>query len=452
MTLNKQIITFVLFFLNIIPVSSQERVSHTRYDYTYVSQQITSGCKSKMEQAKAIYRWLCDNISYDTSYSIYNADDCFDNKRGVCQAYCELFYRIAEPIGLETILVSGKTKEPNGKLASSGHMWLIVKTDQYHIFIDPTWGAGSVNGTEFSKNSLDDYSWFNVSPSWMIFTHFPNDPNMQMLDYPIDMSTFMKLPQQVNPYYGNYGFHAPTVLKQAMNGNVDLPDIYNNAGHNFKVITVPQTKTLEIGEFYDFVFENTGTCDISVSSCISEWAQGKQVGFRVMPTSEEPITLVSGKQRYVMLKYDVATPTQANWEKVAKYNPFALPEIKKIKGFSSSLMKNLNINEQHFYKLYKEGKVGSVLPTLYQPLANIILIDAPLTDKLHIGTEYNFIFKAPANKKMYLIAGNTFKTMDLYTDGTSRIQFTPTTTDDIIIGIEKEGNSYSYVILYKSKQ
>lgn len=96
-------------------------ISSTKYDYTNVSNQIVAGCESKYEQAKAIYKWLCDNIAYDTSHTIYSADDCFDNKRGVCQAYCELFYQLSEPIGLKVEIISGLSKKRSGAVSDKGH-------------------------------------------------------------------------------------------------------------------------------------------------------------------------------------------------------------------------------------------------------------------------------------------------------------------------------------------
>lgn len=456
----KTLLLAVIIMLTAFEMSSQFTVSPTRYDYSKLSRQITAGCTTKMEQAKAIYRWLADNIAYDTSYSIYNADDCFDNKRGVCQAYCELFYRIAEPLALETIIVTGKTKDENGKMSASGHAWLIVKTDQYHIFIDPTWGAGSVNGNTFTRNHQDDYSWFNVSPSWMIFNHFPDEPNMQMLDNTVDFETFMKLPQDITPYYANYGFYAPTILQQAIVGKLNLPKVFNNAGKGFNVLRVPQDGVLQIGEFYEFIVEKTDNCEMAVINDRitkeTKWVKnGNQVGIRFMPTKQGTVSLAikQGDKYSVMLEYKVATPTQENWDKVAQYHPFDLPQFSNIEGFSVESMEYFHINEQRFYKLYKEGKVGKALPKLYEQLTNVELIDAPLTDVLNIGQQYNFIFKAPTGKKLYISNGDSiFKPMDLYTDGTSRMQFTPENDEDIIILIEKGGNNYGYVMLYKSQK
>ena len=38
-------------------------------------------------KAKAIYDWICNNIAYDTTKQIHDAETCYRTSRGVCQAY-----------------------------------------------------------------------------------------------------------------------------------------------------------------------------------------------------------------------------------------------------------------------------------------------------------------------------------------------------------------------------
>ena len=83
----------------------------THYDYTNVARSITKGCKTDYDKVRAIYKWMCDNIEYDTSYKIHDADNCFDNRKGVCQAYCNLFYYMAKSIGIKVEIISGILKD-----------------------------------------------------------------------------------------------------------------------------------------------------------------------------------------------------------------------------------------------------------------------------------------------------------------------------------------------------
>lgn len=159
---------------------------------------IVDQAKTIEEKAKVIYDWICDNIAYDTTKQIHDAETCWTTKRGVCQAYSELFCYMAEAVGLTADIIVGKTKNPKGEISTDKHAWVFVYTDGYDgIIIDPTWGAGGVDGVKFVKKG-DNSMWFNVSPYWMIFSHFPDNPNWTKLDIDITEEQFKQLPY-VNP-------------------------------------------------------------------------------------------------------------------------------------------------------------------------------------------------------------------------------------------------------------
>jgi transglutaminase/protease-like cytokinesis protein 3 len=145
-------------------------------------------------KAKAIYDWICDNIVYDTTKQIFDAETCWKTGRGVCQAYSELFCYMAESVGLVVDIIVGKTQNPEGEILESKHAWVFVYTHAYDgIFIDPTWGAGFVDGSRFVKSD-DNSPWFNVSPYWMIFSHFPDKEYWAKLDIKITEDQFKNLP------------------------------------------------------------------------------------------------------------------------------------------------------------------------------------------------------------------------------------------------------------------
>lgn len=105
----------LIFMITVIALAARAQgpmsVSETKYDWSELAAKIVGDKTAKRDQAYAIYRWLCDNIAYDTSYSIHDADTAIEQKRGVCQAYCEIFYRLAEPLGLEAHIISGFSKD-----------------------------------------------------------------------------------------------------------------------------------------------------------------------------------------------------------------------------------------------------------------------------------------------------------------------------------------------------
>ena len=155
---------------------------------------IIGGADTIEEKAKAIYNWICENIAYDTSKQIHDADSCYRIRRGVCQAYCELFCYMAETVGLTAEIITGITKDTQGNISDDKHSWIFVYNQGYDgFFVDPTWGAGTVDGGKFIKNE-DNSTWFHVSPYWLIFTHFPDQQYWLKLDISITEEQFKNLP------------------------------------------------------------------------------------------------------------------------------------------------------------------------------------------------------------------------------------------------------------------
>ena len=146
------------------------------------------------EKARTIYNWICDNIAYDTTKQIHDAETCYISRRGVCQAYCELFCYMAEAVGMTADVIVGITKDGEGNISEDKHSWIYVYTHAYDgMLIDPTWGAGGVNGVKFIK-SEDNSAWFNVSPYWMAFSHFPDNHIWSKIDIEITEEQFKELP------------------------------------------------------------------------------------------------------------------------------------------------------------------------------------------------------------------------------------------------------------------
>lgn len=150
---------------------TEASLHESRINYAEYVRDIVDLATSVEDKAKAIYHWLCNNIAYDTTYQIHDADRCWETRRGVCQAYCELFVHLAKQVGITAEIISGKSKSPDGKISDKDHAWIFVYTHGYDgIFIDPTWGAGYVQNGIFTASPND--TWFDVDPDWLIFTHY----------------------------------------------------------------------------------------------------------------------------------------------------------------------------------------------------------------------------------------------------------------------------------------
>ena len=273
-------------------------VSPTKYDWTTVANAIVKGCYMPYDKAKAIYIWLTEHIQYDTSYTIYDADTAWKKGKGVCQAYCELFYRIGYAAGMDVRIISGhgRGREDSRKVIED-HCWIVVNKDPYPakptpfpeiieyekgqeeaaniqitkglnrsnaILIEPTWGSGVVEDGKFVKSN-HDMSWFDVDPCWMIFTHYPKNPLDQMLgDYVLSAADYKQLPY-LHPSYSEYGFEGTDLLSYFIHtSSCDFPKIYPNFGNYIEFVDIPISSRLHKNEQYSICVLKKKECHLAI--------------------------------------------------------------------------------------------------------------------------------------------------------------------------------------------
>ena len=273
-------------------------VSPTKYDWTKVANEMVKGCYMPYDKAKAIYMWLTDNIQYDTSYTIYDADNAWKSRTGVCQAYCELFYRIGTAAGLDVRIITGHGRSrENARKIIEDHCWIVVNKDPYPpkpspfpeaiiyekgheedaniqitkglkrgnaILIEPTWGAGVVKDGKFEKSN-HDMSWFDVDPCWMIFTHYPMNPLDQMLgEYALSAADYKQLPY-LHPSYEEYGFESTDLLTYFIHkGSCDFPKIYPHFGDFIELVDIPVSSSLQMDQQYTICLMKKQDCHLAV--------------------------------------------------------------------------------------------------------------------------------------------------------------------------------------------
>lgn len=391
----------LIFMITVIALAARAQgpmsVSETKYDWSELAAKIVGDKTAKRDQAYAIYRWLCDNIAYDTSYSIHDADTAIEQKRGVCQAYCEIFYRLAEPLGLEAHIISGFSKDSDGIIGARGHAWLFVYTNgNKGILVDPTWGAGSVNNGQFKRKKGDD-SWFHVDPAWMIFTHYPEDSSYQLLDAPVDYETFLRL-KPLWPSLADFGYDADDLFAKSVSGQkLDIPDCYNK--QEIKVDNMPRQGTLRVGKLYDFSLSDKGKYEFAIineddygkewhssgcrhrTSFIPSSGGGLSISYRVKGTSGRWTTLVD---------YKVAQPTGADIAALEKAAPHKSPVFKSLENFYPQILRSKGVD---FASLLTQVKNEGIrkLPQISSD-GNFALNAVPMNGDLQAGRSYTFKF------------------------------------------------------------
>jgi transglutaminase-like putative cysteine protease len=284
-------------------------------DYNELAREITKGCINDFQRIKAIYLWICSNISYDTDYKIYYADQCFLERKGVCNAYCELFNKIANCVGVRTELISGKTNKYTIK--ASGHCWLFAYVDKgYGIFLDPTWGAGYVDPiSRWFSFRKDHMVWFNVDPEQLILSHYPNEETWQFLDDPIKYEDFQQLPKH-NELWLDYGLNYHDIYVALRHKKSKMPvfnRLYQKDEDSVKLVCIPFRDTLLAGHTYTFMIkandakkfwiENGG-----ISYSYQSWRNEGDGFYSIEVKVKKAETLKFYYNRRPILKYSIEEP------------------------------------------------------------------------------------------------------------------------------------------------
>ncbi len=123
--------------------TAEEEIELTRKVAEIMSSLNLDGA-SEYEKVKAVYQYICDNVTYDYTYSHYDAYNAAVHGTAVCQGYSVLFYRLCKEAGLSVRVIPGFG---NGSL----HAWNIVKIGSYYYNVDSTWDE---------VNTPENYRWF----------------------------------------------------------------------------------------------------------------------------------------------------------------------------------------------------------------------------------------------------------------------------------------------------
>jgi transglutaminase/protease-like cytokinesis protein 3 len=132
------------------------------------------------DKAYAIFCWIREHITYDNStkwqrrYGNSGADQTpagvLASGRAVCEGMANLFVALADRMGLQSVVVSGRASG----MRQERHAWNAV-------MIDGKWGL-----VDITRHT------FLASPQEFLARHFPNDPKWQLLDKPLTYEEWLK--------------------------------------------------------------------------------------------------------------------------------------------------------------------------------------------------------------------------------------------------------------------
>ncbi|XP_076823906.1 uncharacterized protein LOC143469916 isoform X2 [Clavelina lepadiformis] len=186
---------------------NMEKVSSASVTFANLMEELLIHQLSDLEKVRIIFHWVTAqnlneinfpaNISEDTPLGFLYAIK-LDKK-----TYAGLFERMCSAAGLHAKLVTGFLKgvgyypdhkfQPNDSFRGS---WNAVLIDQQWRLIDTNWGARHVteeddlSHNEWHTEYKYEEHYFLTDPDQMIITHFPDEPDWQLLPKPYTLSEF----------------------------------------------------------------------------------------------------------------------------------------------------------------------------------------------------------------------------------------------------------------------
>lgn len=441
-------------------------VSKTTFDWTEAAKDIIGDAKTDYQKIRAIYEWICGNIDYDTTYSIFTADECVEQQKGVCQAYCEVFYQLAKAVGVRVEVVGGLAKDSKGHIDDKGHAWVFAYTRENHgMLLDPTWGAGHVADGVFTR-SEDCWMWFNVTPEWMILSHLPEKEAYQLLTPAISRQAFEAM-SPVDPIWLEYGLDAKEIAQKAISNTLTMPHFFTGGEGDIMLVDMPQQKSLRIGEFYDFRIKMLAKQSASgakkaqrehsvingktyVVAADKDWKdEGNGIySIRYMPrdTSDVSINLREkdgGKRWSTIVSYAVDAPTADDWARVEQLYPLSIPEVQGVKNLDGDKWAAAGVSGHQLLQLIRRNQVKE-LPVLFDGKGQkFTIVSVPMNKQLQEGKKYTFCFYPQSGIKWALVNGETWHTdWQVADDGLHTMTITAESGRLVLFVQMKEGESF----------
>jgi transglutaminase/protease-like cytokinesis protein 3 len=188
-----------------VPANIQaERTSDPSGFVTQLVAFLSKGSPNQFETVKRLHDWVADNIAYDAPSFLSGKlpdqgyEAVLKTKLAVCEGYATLFKKLCDTAGIPCALVAGYSRGYGATLfapedpTASNHAWNLVQIDHQSYLIDTTWDAGVLDGGRYSKTYSTGYLF--ADPAEFIHSHFPENPQYQLLASPVSASDFTKLP------------------------------------------------------------------------------------------------------------------------------------------------------------------------------------------------------------------------------------------------------------------
>lgn len=233
-----------------------------------LAEEITAGCTTEYEKAKAIFYWVATNMWYGVkpSEKTYNnqLERILDTRVGKCGEYCTLTIALLRAVGIPARMETGNVFN----VAYGPHAWVFAYADGRWIFMDPTFA--SLNRYDYGKyseqtnytrgdyfdSSLEMISRSRRLMSWLIIYRKPDEAiyannivipegYTELSDGEFHYNTYAEkivLPKTMNEI--RYGFKNCTNLREVVIPEGDLKSVGSQAFYmctSLKEVNLPNS-------------------------------------------------------------------------------------------------------------------------------------------------------------------------------------------------------------------
>lgn len=174
---------------------------HSLENLPILAHRLTNKLPTDVEKLRAIYSWVCDNITGDANVEdkIFRKRDKFKSdsigyldwhndykkkafkkllkqKKTVCTGYAYLVKELCFLSNIDCVIVDGYARSPSSnteQLEMVNHSWNAVKLNGKWYLCDATWSSGYFLNNIFVKEYIDGY--FLTDPELFAKNHFPEN-------------------------------------------------------------------------------------------------------------------------------------------------------------------------------------------------------------------------------------------------------------------------------------
>ncbi|WP_033960017.1 transglutaminase domain-containing protein [Psychroserpens jangbogonensis] len=270
-----------------------------------LSHNLTSNLETDVERFRAIYKWVCTNVSNDYGLYLKNKKkrEKFENdslkldawnesfkkklfsklrkrKKTICSGYAYLVSELSRLANINCRMVNGFGRTSSTAIDNfnaPNHSWNAVKLNDKWYLSDPTWASGIVHPNNYGFKFNYNNGLFLTNPEFFVLTHYPIEPKWMLLEGDLpSFQSFLENPILYGNAYKHLTIHqTPNKLNNTIQKNetitfkyellepIDLNKISFIIDNGFKTITAKPSSIIldELSLTLEYQFDNTGYYD-----------------------------------------------------------------------------------------------------------------------------------------------------------------------------------------------